>query len=284
MENKFNYTEAFSRNVGLITEEEQQKLKSFTIAIPGMGGVGGAHLISFVRQGFEKFKIADLDAFELKNFNRQYGARMDTLTRKKVEVMREEAQKINPNCQIEVFDEGITNENIDSFLSGVDFGVDALDAFVVEERRMFINAALERGIPVASAGPIGFSTAFLMFMPDGPNFDKYFAVQEKDPYMSKLLSFVVGLVPAMLQRKYMKKTNLKEKRGPSSIGAINLCTGVTVIYALKILLKKGKVKAVPYYHQFDVMQEKYVCRKLRFGNKGILQRIKLKVAGKLVTD
>ena len=75
----FNRDEAFTRNIGLLTIEEQERLRDFTIAIPGMGGVGGANLISLVRQGFEKFRIADLDVYELKNFNRQYGARIDTL-------------------------------------------------------------------------------------------------------------------------------------------------------------------------------------------------------------
>lgn len=280
----FDYSEAFIRNIGLVTEEEQAKLRTFTIAIPGMGGVGGAHLISLVRQGFEKFKIADLDSFELKNFNRQYGARMDTIGHHKAITMREEALKINPNCSIEVFEDGISPENIEAFLADVDLGIDAIDAFAVDIRRMFINTSMAKNIPVVSAGPIGFSTAFLIFMPGGPNFDTYFAVQENDPYEKKILSFIVGLVPKMLQRKYMRKTNLKEKRGPSSIGSINLCAGVSVIYALKILLKKGPIKAVPYYHQFDLMRERYVTKRLWFGNKNPLQQLKLKLISHLVKE
>ncbi len=93
----YSYDEAYSRNEGLLTLEEQQKLRDFTIVIPGMGGVGGSHLITLVRQGFEKFRIADFDVFEVKNFNRQYGARLDTIWRNKTEVMKEEALKFNPN-------------------------------------------------------------------------------------------------------------------------------------------------------------------------------------------
>jgi molybdopterin/thiamine biosynthesis adenylyltransferase len=281
---RFNYTEAFSRNIGLVTEEEQLKLKEFTIAIPGMGGVGGAHLISLVRAGFEKFKIADGDIFELKNFNRQYGARNETLDRKKVEVMREEALKINPNCSIEIFDAQITSENIDAFLRGADLSLDALDAFEVDARRMLVNESLKRGIPVVGAGPIGFSTAFLVFLPGGPTFDEYFAVNETMEYKQKLISFFVGLVPSMLQRPYMKRTSLEERRGPSFIGAINLCAGVVSVYAIKILLRKGNIKAVPYYHQFDVMREKYVVKKLRFGNHSPIQRLKILIANKLLKD
>lgn len=283
-EDQFNYTETFSRNIGLLTEKEQQTLRNYTIAIPGMGGVGGAHLISLVRQGFEKFKIADLDVFEQKNMNRQYGARIDTIGKKKVEVMKKEAFAINPLCQIEVYDEGIQKENVDSFLEGVDLAIDALDAFSVEERRMFINGALERGIPALTAGPIGFSTAFLVFLPGGPSFDDYFSMHNEMSYKDKLTRFFVALVPALLQRSYMRGTNIEEKRGPSSIGAVNLCAGVTAIYALKILLKKGTIKAVPYYHQYDVMRERYVIGKLRWGNRGLLQRLKIALADRLTVD
>jgi len=70
--NTFKYEVAFSRNIVHLVKEQQRKLRSFTIAIFDMGSVGVAHLILFVRHNFEKFKIADLDEFELKNFNSQY--------------------------------------------------------------------------------------------------------------------------------------------------------------------------------------------------------------------
>ncbi len=280
----FNYQEAFCRNIGLLTEEEQARLPSFTIAIPGMGGVGGAHLISLVRQGFQKFKIADMDDFELKNFNRQYGARMDTIGKQKATVMKADAQNINPLCTIDIFEHGINAANIDSFLDGVDLVIDALDAFVIDERRLLINTALERNIPIISAGPIGFSAAFLIFMPGGPTFDEYFAIRDSMNFKDRMLAFGIGLVPKMLQRHYMQRTNIDEKRGPSSVGAINLCAGVSVIYALKILLKKGNIKAVPHYHQIDLMEERYATGKLWFGNRGVLQRLKLKIAHRLLKD
>lgn len=280
----FNYNEAFKRNIGLLTEEEQQKVSQRTIAIAGMGAVGEAHAIALVRQGFQHFKIADFDVFELKNFNRQYGAKMANLGREKVEVMREEMLAINPECQVELFKEGITDQNLETFLTGVDLTVDGIDAFEVEVRRKLFNASLERNIPVITAGPIGFGTAFLIFLPGGPNFDQYFAVTDTMGTTKKLFSFFVGLAPALLQRSYMKKVNIEEKRGPSSIGSVDLCAGVVAIYALKVLLKKGDIKAVPYYHQFDVMQNKYVLKRLWFGNNNPLQKIKIAFAQMLIKD
>lgn len=280
----YDYSIATSRNIGLLTEDEQEKLRTFTIAIPGMGGAGGSHLISLVRQGFERFKIADLDSFELKNFNRQYGARIDTIGRKKTEVMKEEALKINPNCQIEIFPDGISEENINLFLADVDLAVDALDAFEIDVRRLFLNMAHKKGIPSITAAPIGFGSAFLVFYPSGPSFDEYCSISDALSYDKKLVHFFVGLIPKMLQRPYMKRTSLKEKRGPSSIGAINLCSGVITIYAAMLLLKKGVVRGVPYYHHFDLMRGKFVSKKLWFGNDNPIQRVKIYLAEFLATD
>ncbi|MDO8624367.1 MAG: ThiF family adenylyltransferase [bacterium] len=281
---EFSYNEAFQRNLGLLTLEEQEVLRQKTIAIPGMGGVGGIHFLSLVRQGFEKFKIADPDVFEIKNFNRQIGANMNSIGRKKIEVMKEMALQINPNCHIETTEDRVHEQNLYAFLKGVDLAVDGIDAFEVDARRAFFNKALELGIPVITAGPIGFSTAFLIFMPGGPSFDDYFAVNDDTPYMRKMISFLVGLTPALLQRTYMKKVSLKEKRGPSSVGSVDLCAGVVVIYAIKIFLNKGPIKAVPYYHQFDVMRDKYVVKRLWLGNRNPFQKLKMKLIERMMPD
>ena len=74
----FDYHEAFSRNIGLVTLEEQERLRRSHVAIAGMGGMGGVHLITLARAGIGSFAIADPDCFELANMNRQYGARVDT--------------------------------------------------------------------------------------------------------------------------------------------------------------------------------------------------------------
>ena len=70
----FDYNEAFSRNIGLFTLEEQDKLRRSHVAIAGMGGVGGVHVATLARTGIGNFTIADPDCFELANMKRQYGA------------------------------------------------------------------------------------------------------------------------------------------------------------------------------------------------------------------
>ena len=101
----FSYQEAFARHLGLFNPEEQDRLRSSRVAIAGMGGVGGIHLITLARLGIGAFHIADPDDFELVNFNRQYGATLRSLGQGKAEVMAEEARAVNPELQLRVFSE-----------------------------------------------------------------------------------------------------------------------------------------------------------------------------------
>ncbi|MBS3071748.1 ThiF family adenylyltransferase [Candidatus Pacearchaeota archaeon] len=279
---KFSYKEAFSRNLGLLSENEQESLKKFTISIAGMGAVGQAYIISLVRQGFEKFKIADFDKFELKNFNRQYGANLTSIGKEKTSVIKAIALQINPNCKIEVLKDAINESNINKFLSNSDLVLDGLDFFEIEARRLLFSQSHQMRIPAITAGPIGFSTAFLIFMPRSPNFDRYTGIKNSMSYEEKLIRFAAGLAPKMLQRKYMKSVSFKGKKGPSSIAAVNLCAGVVTTNALKILLGKGNVEAVPFFHQFDPMLNKYVKGKILFGHRNPIHKLKIKIALKMM--
>src|SRR3990167_9294146 len=96
----FDYQTAFSRNIGWVTEDEQARLREVRVAIGGLGGVGGVHLLTLARLGICEFSIADFDVFDIVNFNRQVGATMSTLGRAKIVVLEEMAREINPEINI----------------------------------------------------------------------------------------------------------------------------------------------------------------------------------------
>src|SRR5262245_20603169 len=174
----WSYDAAFARHAGLLTPEEQQRLKASRVAIIGMGGVGGGHLMTLARMGIGGFTIADPDAFELANFNRQYGATIDNLGRPKVEAMSEAARGVNPELDIRTFREPISADNVGDFLEGADVLVDGVDFFAVGARRVVFAEARRRGIWAVTAGPHAFSTAWLIFSPNGMSFDEYFDLHD----------------------------------------------------------------------------------------------------------
>ena len=91
---------AFARNLGLVSRDEQARLRQSTVAIAGAGGVGGGHALSLARQGIGGFRLADPDTFSVSNVNRQLGARVSSLGLNKAEEMRRMVLDINPDARV----------------------------------------------------------------------------------------------------------------------------------------------------------------------------------------
>jgi molybdopterin/thiamine biosynthesis adenylyltransferase len=275
---KFDYDRAYSRNIGWVTQTEQQKLRVSRIAIAGLGGVGGAHLLTLVRLGVSRFNISDFDDFDIHNINRQAGASLSYMGQPKLDTLAKLARDINPEVDIRVFPSGVLPENVDDFLSDVDIYVDSLDFFALPARRMVFARCRQKGIPALTAAPLGMGAAFLYFKPDGMSFEDYFKVEGVE-IQEQYARFIAGLSPAMLNRDYLVVTeavNFHEKRGPSTIMACELCAGVMGTAVLKILLNRGTLKAVPWGMQFDAYNQKLKMTWRPFGNWHPLQRILLK--------
>jgi len=267
----------YSRNCGLIDEAEQATLSSQRVAIPGLGGVGGIHVATLARLGVGRFHLADPDTFEVVNFNRQFGATMETVGREKVEVMAEWVGKVNREAEVISFPEGIHAGNIDTFLDGVDIVIDGLDFFALDARRLLFREAARRGLYVITAGPIGFSCAMLVFDPKGITFDDYFDIHDGQEECEQRLRFALGLTPRATQLPYLDlaHVDLRAGTGPSLALATDLCAGMAATEALRILLKRGQPRCAPHYVQFDPYRRIYKRGYMPGGNRNPIQRIKL---------
>jgi len=272
----WSYESAFARNRGLLSEADQQRLRESCVAIAGLGGVGGVHLMTLVRLGVGRFILADPDRFETANFNRQCGARLGTLGRPKVEVMAEEARAINPEVEIRTMAQAVDAHNVDAFLDGADLFLDGVDFFAIEARRLLFAEARKRGIWAITAGPIGFSAAWLVFDPRGMSFDDYFDLRPGMSRLAQLVAFGVGLAPAATHLTYLdlSRVDIRASTGPSASLACQLCSGVAASEALKVLLKRGRLAPAPVYHQFDPFTLRYRRGRLWGGNRHPWQRLK----------
>jgi hypothetical protein len=275
MTSPFSYTDAFDRNLGWFTEQEQRSLKGKTIAIAGMGGVGGVHLLTLTRLGIAKFRIADLDTFEVANFNRQVGAMMSTLDQPKVEVLARMAKDINPEAEIVEFPNGVTVQNIDAFLAGVDLFIDGFDFFAIDIRRKTFARCRELGIPAMTAAPVGMGVAFLIFTKDGMPFEDYFRFEGKTE-LRQYINFLIGLAPSGMHRSYLvdpARLDIAKRKAPSTMIGVELCASFTAAQAVKVLLNRGDVKPAPFHYHFDAYLNKFKTG-LRRGNNTLLQRMK----------
>lgn len=276
----FDYASAFSRTIGWLTQSEQQRIRHKRVAIAGMGGVGGSHLMTLARLGVQSFHAADFDTFDVANMNRQAGAFESTLGRPKVDVMASMARDVNPDLEIKRFAKGVTLDNVDEFLDGVDLYIDGLDFFVLGLRAAVFNRCAERGIPAITAAPLGMGCAFLAFLPGKTTFEQYFRLEGQSPDEQQL-RFLVGLAPAALHGAYLvdpTAVDLKNRRGPSTPMSCEMCAGIAGTQALKILLGRGKIVAAPAGLHFDAYRNKLVRTWRPGGNSNPLQRLILSVA------
>jgi molybdopterin/thiamine biosynthesis adenylyltransferase len=272
----WDYREAFSRNRGLISDEEQQVLRTKRVAILGMGGIGGINLATLSRLGIGKFTIADPDVFELANFNRQYGATVSNLGRGKAQTMAAIARDINPELDLRVITTPIGAHNAAEFISDADLFVDSVEFFAMEVRRTLFKAAADKGIFGITAGPVGFSGIWIAFDPSGMSFDRYFDLADDMPLFDQLIAFAVGVAPKATQRGYMdlRQVDTAARVAPSSVLACNIAAAAVACESIKLLLHRMPVKSAPFYNQFDPYRGVYKCGQVRGGNRHPMQRIK----------
>lgn len=272
----YDYFEAFSRNLGFLSHEEQTRLKNARVAIAGLGGTGGAQVHALARMGIGRFHLADPDTFELVNFNRQSGATVPNIGRLKTEVARETVLAINPEAEIHTFDSGIGVGNIDTFLDGVDVVVDSLDFYCFEERFLLYGRARQKGLWVLTAPPLGFGFTLLIFDPNGMKFEDYFGFHPGMTERQRVIALIAGIAPKPFMLKYLDRSrpDVEGRRLPSVGAAPFMIAGVMAAEVTQILTGKGQAMAVPTIYQFDALLRQFRRRTYRFGMRSPIQRLK----------
>ncbi len=281
----FDYQKAFSRNLGFIKPEEQERLRKARIAIAGLGGVGGIQAVALARMGVGRFTLADLDIFELTNFNRQMGASVDTIGRKKTEVTREMIHAINPTAEVRTLDQGIQPSTIDTFLEGADLVIDALDFGCFDERFLLYAKTREKGLWVFNVAPPGFGYSLFVFDPCGMSFEDYFDLKPDMTHEAKIFAMSYGISPSLLAFRYLdsRNINVKESRFPCVSPSFFLVAGVTATEVFNFFTRKRRIQSVPRIHQFDPLLRVYQKKYFPLGMKSPWHRMKKWLIRKLVS-
>lgn len=137
----------FSR-VSMLIDINQ--LKNKTVAIVGIGGVGGYVAESLARSGVGKLILVDYDVVDETNINRQIIALHSTIGKEKVSLMEERIHDICEDTQVVSYRIMYGEENrYDIFSEKIDFLVDACD--IVRSKQILIIECLNRGIPFISS-------------------------------------------------------------------------------------------------------------------------------------
>lgn len=142
--------QTFSRTAMLIGKDGIEKLKNSSVAVFGIGGVGGYTVEALARSGIGTFHLIDNDTISESNLNRQIIATTKTIGRLKVEVAKDRILEINPNANVFIYPTFFLPENADNFdFTKFDYVIDAIDT--VTGKLEIIVRANKAGVPVISA-------------------------------------------------------------------------------------------------------------------------------------
>jgi molybdopterin/thiamine biosynthesis adenylyltransferase len=233
----------FSRNTGLLSEEDQKLLATTSVAIAGTGGDGGLLAERLTRFGVGKIILADPEVFEPSNTNRQFGANCKNFGRNKAEIVAEELSLINPGVQLSVYREGITKENIISIVDAADIVVDEIEYSVPSLSVLLHKECRKQDKYVFMGANIGWGGCIFCFAPDGKTFEEHFEYDEYNETINPL-QYTADL-PMHIEPGMLNDVCIGERPVPSLSSAVGLVAAVLAGEIILFITGKRQPVIVP---------------------------------------
>ncbi len=144
----------YDRQIKLLGEAGQEKLKRAKVFIAGAGGLGSPISIYLTAAGIGSITLVDNDTVELSNLNRQVLHWEKDTGRYKVESAEEKLSQINSDIEIKAQNATLTEDNISNLVNDADLIIDAMDNYPV--RYLLNRMALSKKIPFIHGAINGF--------------------------------------------------------------------------------------------------------------------------------
>jgi len=233
------YWEIVSRQMGVVSKSEQERLKDAKITIIGCGGIGGATAEMLVRMGIGYLKIIDKDSFDVSNINRQLMSSFYSVGKSKVNVTYETLKSINPFTKITAIEEEVNESNIEKIIEGSDIVIDALDNLVT--RITASRKALQLDIPFIHGAIHGTMGQVSIFTRDTPTYEELFNL----PSSGKDLNDEV-----------VQKVNEMGAEVPPVIAPVpNIVGCLQAFEAFKLITLQGDPIIAPEVLMFDLLNK-----------------------------
>ncbi len=155
--------ERYDRQIPLLGEDGQNRLKKATVFIAGAGGLGCPISIYLAAAGIGKISIADKDVVALSNLNRQILHWEKDIDRKKASSAKEKLIEINHDIDVQAESETITEENAFELVADADLIIDAMDNYPI--RFLLNKTAIIKNIPFIHGAINGFHGQAMTVLP-----------------------------------------------------------------------------------------------------------------------
>jgi molybdopterin-synthase adenylyltransferase len=151
------YLERYSRNILLreIGLEGQARIRAAKVLIVGVGGLGSPAAFYLAAAGVGTLGLADGDAVELSNLQRQIVHDSGDIGRAKVVSAAEKIARLNPDVAVNLHRERLVAANAADIVAGYDFVIDATDGF--ESKFLINDSCVVTKTPFSHGGVMRFT-------------------------------------------------------------------------------------------------------------------------------
>lgn len=249
-------SEHHSRNLGLLTEEQQQNINDTSLLIVGCG-VGSLIAISAARLGFEKIILVDGDKVELSNINRQ-GYSSKDIGKFKVNALAKRLKQINPHIIIKKYPVFLDLKNAARYVNKADIIVDSIDPDAAQAVIAMHRAAQKEHKSIIQPTDIGWGAMIQIFTPDSISYEEMIGLNPEVPVekvnnqeaFGKFVEFFIKIMPPYVQKLAMEVAEGKRAHYPQPVSAAYILSAITVIAAKRIACSEPIIEA-PKYISFD---------------------------------
>ena len=233
------YWEIVSRQMGVVTRSEQERLRDSKITVIGCGGIGGATTEMLVRMGIGNLRIIDKDSFDVSNINRQLMSSFYSVGKSKVNTTYETLKSINPFTNIEAIEEEVGEDNVRKIIKDSDIVIDALDNIIT--RIIVSRNARDLDIPFIHGAIHGTMGQVSVFTSGTPTYEEMF----KLPSLGKNLT-----------EEVIDKVKEMGAEVPPVIAPIpNIVGCLQAFEAFKLITLQGESIMAPDVLMFDLLNK-----------------------------
>lgn len=259
------YKDFIDRNAGIISEEQQKKLKDSCVAIFGVGGLGGVIAEILCRSGVGHLKIIEPDVFEVTNLNRHVFCNSKTIGKKKIDVIEKYLKDIYSRIKVDKY-LSENPENIGDILQDVDvvvLSVDKVKACIPISRE-----AKKRGIPLVEGWALPYGNV-RVFTKDTLSLEEAYHLptlgkelhsfteedfSRMDIMMLETISQFEGITSFYTPEA--EKRIFIERKNPSFAPLVWLTSVLMSLEAIKILIGAEKLSLAPNFALYDPFFQK----------------------------
>jgi len=144
-------------------EAAQEKLRTSTVLVTRIGGVGGAAAWSLAAAGVGRLRLAHAGDLRLDDLNRQTLMTREGVGRPRVETAERRLRELNPRLEVEARAENVSADNAEGLVAGVSLAIGAAPLFA--ERLTLSRACARKGIPYVDAAMFGMELRVLSVLP-----------------------------------------------------------------------------------------------------------------------